>query len=125
MSKVLFVGHRAYYHTAVHGKQICGPDNLYLYMSEGCIGIGTLFPVHCSTAVQCIVLHFGAGARPFRDIYSKGRRINRDNYMPFGPVLKITGTYKQFLCLKMAPIDRSCSNATLQPNMCIEKFNIS
>jgi hypothetical protein len=25
----------------------------------------------------------------------------------------------------MAPIDRSCSNATLQPNMYIEKFNIS
>ena len=25
----------------------------------------------------------------------------------------------------MAPIDRSCSYATLQPNMYIEKFNIS
>jgi hypothetical protein len=25
----------------------------------------------------------------------------------------------------MAPIDRSCSNATLQPNMYIEKFDIS
>ena len=25
----------------------------------------------------------------------------------------------------MAPIDRSCSNATSQPNMYIEKFNIS
>ena len=34
--------------------------------------------------------------------------------MPFGPVLKIKDTSKYFLRLKMAPIDRSCSNATLQ-----------
>ena len=47
--------------------------------------------------------------------------------MSFGPVLKIKGTSKQVLLprLKMAPIDRSCSNATLQPNNYIEKSNIS
>ena len=45
--------------------------------------------------------------------------------MPFGPVLKIKGTYKNFLRLKMAPIDKPFAKATLHPNMYIEKFNIS
>ena len=52
-------------------------------------------------------------------------RTHTCKYTPFGPVLKITGTSEWFLRLKMTPVDRSCANATLQPNIYIEKLDIS